>query len=190
MADNSSSLGAPGSIDDKKTTTQGTNSMIKVKAIYPYRATMDDELTFDRGAIIRVISTTSTDEGWWRGELLENGRSGVFPSNYVQLLQDTISQPSAPPPRPKSMNTSFIEQPSTNGSTRMSSISRGSNDSGHDANVEYGNKKKSSLAGIGLGDANNTASLQEPLLGTDESILTGTNNSYENWSFWICCCFF
>ena len=55
----------------------------KVVALYAYKASNPDELTFAKGDI---ISVTSKNEGaWWRGEL--DGVSGLFPSQYVGPLK-------------------------------------------------------------------------------------------------------
>lgn len=51
-------------------------------ALYPYKAQNDDELNFEKGDVIVVLS--KDEESWWRGEL--NGSSGVFPSNYVSSM--------------------------------------------------------------------------------------------------------
>jgi hypothetical protein len=47
--------------------------------MYHYDAVEDDELTFDEGEVIDIVSK---DDMWWTGVL--NGKEGVFPSNYVQ----------------------------------------------------------------------------------------------------------
>ena len=39
----------------------------------------DDELSFPKGAMIKVIG--KEDDGWWEGEY--NGTRGFFPGNYV-----------------------------------------------------------------------------------------------------------
>ena len=52
-------------------------------AIYSYTAAGEDELTFNKGSVITVLSKESE---WWKGEL--NGIVGVFPSNYVQPLSE------------------------------------------------------------------------------------------------------
>jgi len=50
-------------------------------AIYDYEAAEDNELSFDEGATI--TSLEFPDEDWWHGSY--NGKSGLFPANYVQL---------------------------------------------------------------------------------------------------------
>ncbi len=42
----------------------------------------DDEVTFDPGDIITDIE--QVDEGWWMGDV--NGKRGLFPSNYAELI--------------------------------------------------------------------------------------------------------
>ena len=54
----------------------------KFRALYPYGGQHDDELSFEAGDIITLLS--KDEEAWWKGEL--NGKSGVFPSNYVEEL--------------------------------------------------------------------------------------------------------
>jgi hypothetical protein len=44
----------------------------------------DDELTLTVGDTISVLQTSLEDAGWWKGEL--NGKIGVFPDNFVELL--------------------------------------------------------------------------------------------------------
>uniref|UniRef100_A0A452GWD4 SH3 domain-containing protein n=1 Tax=Gopherus agassizii TaxID=38772 RepID=A0A452GWD4_9SAUR len=43
----------------------------------------DDEISFDPNDTITHIEIV--DEGWWRGHC--HGRVGLFPANYVKLLQ-------------------------------------------------------------------------------------------------------
>lgn len=53
-------------------------------ALYDYDGEEDEELTFDEGQVIRVVSKCAhgIDDGWWRGEL--EGRVGNFPSLVVE----------------------------------------------------------------------------------------------------------
>ncbi|XP_054716161.1 src substrate protein p85-like isoform X2 [Uloborus diversus] len=58
-------------------------SGLSAVALYDYQAADSDEISFDPDDII--INIEMIDEGWWRGEC--RGQIGLFPSNYVQLLQ-------------------------------------------------------------------------------------------------------
>ncbi|GAA5914097.1 SH3 domain-containing protein [Sporobolomyces salmoneus] len=49
-------------------------------ALYDYKSTDPDDLSFREGDRIRLIEVVSDD--WWKGEL--EGRRGIFPSNYAQ----------------------------------------------------------------------------------------------------------
>lgn len=60
----------------------------QARAIYDYKAQNDDELTIKKGDIIIILSKGVEDEGWWKGEL--NGKIGVFPDNYIEVIK---SQP-------------------------------------------------------------------------------------------------
>jgi len=53
------------------------------RALYDYQAGDDTEITFDPGEIITNIERI--DEGWWEG-LGPKGVFGLFPANYVELL--------------------------------------------------------------------------------------------------------
>ncbi|KAF0310124.1 Drebrin-like protein [Amphibalanus amphitrite] len=53
------------------------------QALYDYQAVDDTEITFDPGDIITNIE--QIDEGWWQG-VSPAGQFGLFPANYVQLI--------------------------------------------------------------------------------------------------------
>jgi len=53
------------------------------RATHDYEAEGDDELGFSEGDIIDVVHFI--DEGWWQGSL--NGKEGMFPSTYVELIE-------------------------------------------------------------------------------------------------------
>jgi len=55
----------------------------KVKALFDYKAQDETELTFKEGDIIGVVSKEHPH--WWEGEL--NDKSGLFPSNYVEVIE-------------------------------------------------------------------------------------------------------
>ena len=64
------------------------DTTFKVKALYDYAATVEEEFDFQAGDIIAVTSTP--EDGWWTGELLDEARRqpgrNVFPSNFVCLF--------------------------------------------------------------------------------------------------------
>jgi len=53
-----------------------------VKAVFKFKGTNNDELKFKKGDIITI--TQKEDGGWWEGTL--DGKTGWFPSNYVEEL--------------------------------------------------------------------------------------------------------
>ncbi|NWQ93323.1 HCLS1 protein, partial [Burhinus bistriatus] len=52
-------------------------------ALYDYQGDGDDEISFDPDDTITHIEMV--DEGWWRGQC--RGKVGLFPANYVKVLQ-------------------------------------------------------------------------------------------------------
>lgn len=63
----------------------------RCKVIYSYKQNNNDELNLGVGDVIEVLE--EVEEGWWRGRL--NGDTGVFPSNFVVLLESSVSPQSA-----------------------------------------------------------------------------------------------
>lgn len=63
------------------------------RALYDYNGTNGD-LAFKQGDIIAILSrvdpATSMPSDWWSGRL-QSGRTGYFPSNYVQIITKTPS---------------------------------------------------------------------------------------------------
>jgi len=56
---------------------------MEAKALHDFKASSPDELSFDKGSIVKVINNES-DKNWFKAE--QNGQSGFIPANYVQLL--------------------------------------------------------------------------------------------------------
>jgi len=54
------------------------------RALYDYQAADETEITFDPGEIVTQID--QIDEGWWIGDA-PDGHRGMFPANYVELIQ-------------------------------------------------------------------------------------------------------
>uniref|UniRef100_A0A8C4I0H8 Osteoclast-stimulating factor 1 n=1 Tax=Dicentrarchus labrax TaxID=13489 RepID=A0A8C4I0H8_DICLA len=55
------------------------------KVLFPYEAQNEDELSVKEGDIVNIITKDCADAGWWMGEI--GGRQGVFPDNFVKLLE-------------------------------------------------------------------------------------------------------
>ncbi|XP_078661237.1 uncharacterized protein LOC144905442 isoform X2 [Branchiostoma floridae x Branchiostoma belcheri] len=66
--------------DVKERSDKGRKKM--VRAIYSYTPQDEDELTLKVGDVIEVIR--GENGGWWFGYL--NGQLGLFPSNYVEVI--------------------------------------------------------------------------------------------------------
>jgi len=68
----------------------------QAKALWAYRGSAPDDLSFEKGDIIVVLAEENPD--WWRGQLLNSQQpGGLFPSNHVEVV-------SAPPPPPPPSN--------------------------------------------------------------------------------------
>jgi hypothetical protein len=52
------------------------------RALYPFEGVSDDELSFGAGDTLYVATEI---DGWYEGEDV-NGRKGIFPANYVELV--------------------------------------------------------------------------------------------------------
>ena len=57
----------------------------RAKVMFPFECQHSDELQLFEGDIITILNKDVPDnEGWWKGEV--NGKVGLFPNNYVELL--------------------------------------------------------------------------------------------------------
>lgn len=54
-------------------------------ATYEYEAAEEGEVGFAEGDLIEDIE--QLDEGWWSGRNRRTEEQGLFPSNYVELVQ-------------------------------------------------------------------------------------------------------
>ncbi|KAI9204039.1 uncharacterized protein BJ171DRAFT_582415 [Polychytrium aggregatum] len=68
----------------------------RVKCLYSFEGENSNELTMKKGDLIDV--TGEIDEGWWEGNIQDgSGRFGMFPSNYVEVVEDAPSDRRLPP---------------------------------------------------------------------------------------------
>lgn len=64
--------------------TTGPTGLGRARSRYPYTARQPDELSFDRGVELIILSMEEADPDWWRGQL-PDGTEGIFPANYVRV---------------------------------------------------------------------------------------------------------
>ncbi|KAM9839730.1 SH3 domain-containing kinase-binding protein 1 [Aulostomus maculatus] len=89
--------GKPASPETMKTDPDGKGKgREQCKVLFPYEAQNEDELSIKEGEIINIITKDCADAGWWMGEI--GGRQGVFPDNFVKLLEVEKERPKKPPP--------------------------------------------------------------------------------------------
>ncbi|XP_047423879.1 SH3 domain-containing kinase-binding protein 1 isoform X2 [Mugil cephalus] len=101
---------ASAAAETMKTEPDGkTKGREQCKVLFPYEAQNEDELTIKEGDIINIITRECADAGWWMGEI--GGRQGVFPDNFVKLLEVEKERPKKPPPpsAPSAKHTSGEE---------------------------------------------------------------------------------
>ncbi|KAF8246779.1 DUF500-domain-containing protein [Wilcoxina mikolae CBS 423.85] len=61
--------------------TLGANQAI---ALYTFEAAEPGDLGFKKGDIITITKRTDSKNDWWTGQV--DGRTGIFPSNYVEAM--------------------------------------------------------------------------------------------------------
>ncbi|RWS09848.1 SH3 domain-containing kinase-binding protein 1-like protein [Dinothrombium tinctorium] len=98
----------------------------QAKVLFAYEAQNDDELTIKEGDVITIISKEIEDQGWWKGEL--NGKIGVFPDNFVELIKMPSQEELTLPPRLKKPERPS-EKPSSSISPSITSSKLGANSS-------------------------------------------------------------
>lgn len=52
---------------------------------FDYTANEPDEISLAKGEVITNIKTQPG--GWWNGTIASTGKSGMFPDNFVKLLE-------------------------------------------------------------------------------------------------------
>ena len=77
------------------------------RAIFDNSAIYDDELTLKFGDIVEFLGEDE-DEGWYKGQL--RGKTGFFPSNYVEALPPSCVPSSTPTPDGKQLHSASISE--------------------------------------------------------------------------------
>jgi len=77
-----------------------------VRAVFKFKGTNNDELKFKKGDLITV--TQKEDGGWWEGTL--DGKTGWFPSNYVEEIQVGLEKDKEIPEEVLAKNIDYRQQ--------------------------------------------------------------------------------
>ena len=84
----------------------------QVKSLFPYESTYEDDLTFGSGVVITVTSIENDE--WYSGEY--NGKSGMFPKNFVEIIQTpivpTLNRPTKHQPKEEVKQEPIVEKES------------------------------------------------------------------------------
>jgi hypothetical protein len=117
-------------ISENKYHNKGDRALV----LYAYSATQPDELDLFENTTVIVLDKHCADEGWYLGEYL--GKRGVFPSNFVQLIEKPAAAPPTPPPvkPPKPHMSSNKELSKSNSTTSSSEMKLKSADTSHESN--------------------------------------------------------
>ena len=78
-------FGTPNSQVSNSFTDEDAARSFFVRALYDFSSGDTSSLSFERGAVIEVL--TQLESGWWDG-LMGNDVRGWFPSNYVEMISD------------------------------------------------------------------------------------------------------
>ncbi|CDO74750.1 hypothetical protein BN946_scf184411.g7 [Trametes cinnabarina] len=76
--------------------TAYTPIKLQPKKLYAYEAQEDNEMDLVEGELIEQIE--QLDEGWWSGVGAGGAKQGLFPANYVELVEQETGGPATPPP--------------------------------------------------------------------------------------------
>jgi len=74
----------------------GGQGGIRATVLYDYEAQEDNEIDLIENQVVTAIDMV--DEDWWAGTNAQ-GKSGLFPSNYVEIIQEDAAEEKTAPPR-------------------------------------------------------------------------------------------
>ncbi|CAH1799899.1 unnamed protein product [Owenia fusiformis] len=82
-------FGAPMPVKKRESSQHKKNK--KAKVTFSYTPENDDEIKLEPGEIIEILK--QEEEGWWEGISTE-GKQGVFPSNFVEIIEEEVEEES------------------------------------------------------------------------------------------------
>lgn len=72
-------------LDQVKLDQARADSRIFVEAKYEFVGTEANDLSLKPGMKIEVLEKLNAD--WWRGQAVDSGTVGIFPSNYIEVIE-------------------------------------------------------------------------------------------------------
>ncbi|CAO3634899.1 unnamed protein product [Mucor fragilis] len=76
----------------------GSHQGVSAVVLFEYDASETNEMTLVEGEVVTQID--QVDEGWWFGVSEDGKKQGLFPANYVQILEEEQQQQPAAAPAP------------------------------------------------------------------------------------------
>ncbi|KAH7047710.1 hypothetical protein BKA57DRAFT_394660 [Linnemannia elongata] len=89
-ATQSVNLGADALLASTEHPELNVNGSVSAIVLYSYEKAEENEMSLMEGEIIRNV--TELDVGWWSGESEDGTRSGLFPANYVEVIEHAQEQ--------------------------------------------------------------------------------------------------
>lgn len=89
-ATQSVNLGADALLASTEHPELNVSGSVSAIVLYSYEKAEENEMSLIEGEIIRNV--TELDVGWWSGESEDGTRSGLFPANYVEVIEHAQEQ--------------------------------------------------------------------------------------------------
>ncbi|KAG0259227.1 hypothetical protein BG011_002782 [Mortierella polycephala] len=66
---------------------EASQNSVSAVVLYSYEKAEENEMSLMEGEVI--MNVTELDVGWWSGESVDGSRGGLFPANYVEVIDNT-----------------------------------------------------------------------------------------------------
>lgn len=80
----SNGTSSPSRPNSSKPNFNGAAKSNQAIALYTFKGEQSGDLPFTKGDVIDIIKKSDTSDDWWTGR--NNGATGIFPANYVELI--------------------------------------------------------------------------------------------------------
>ncbi|KAF9571059.1 hypothetical protein EC968_001043 [Mortierella alpina] len=87
------SAAAAAHVEPAQAEALGAQGSVSAVVLYSYEKAEENEMSLIEGEVI--VNVTELDVGWWSGESTDGSRSGLFPANYVEVIEQAEEHPAA-----------------------------------------------------------------------------------------------